>query len=206
MHFIFRKNANILYFDFCRLIIVCKPQYSNIDGSIEALTFKVEPILCEDKDKTRQERQKMDNGKFCTFNYATKSDGTQGSFRFETAEEVVQITAIDGSGTTHSQLLKDGNPREFGICDAENVTFQMKGLSQPNFEVTLLYKILHFTEDWKLKLKTYIFLRKNKGTYFPYSHMDNFWLVTKTALLKKLRLMINEIFDNAFTKLAYFRR
>ena len=103
--------------------------------------------MCEDKDKTRQERQKMDNGKFCTFNYATKSDGTQGSFRFETAEEVVQITAIDGSGTTHSQLLKDGNPREFGICDAENVTFQMKGLSQPNFEVTLLYKILHFTED-----------------------------------------------------------
>ena len=76
----------------------------------------------------------------------------EGHFRFEVAEEEsVQITAIDGSGTLHSQFTKDGTAKDFGICDAENVTFQMKGFSKPNLEVELPIKILHFNEDWKKK-------------------------------------------------------
>ena len=114
-----------------RLRIVCKPQYSNVDGSIEAMNLKLETI---------------DNGDYDYVNDA-RSTKTEGHFRFETVDESIQITIVDDkSGTTQSQFFKDGNPRAFGICDAKDVSFQMTGLSSPNFEVTLFFKILHFTE------------------------------------------------------------
>ena len=128
------------------------------------MNFNVEPILYEERKKYNEdynhEREKMtdkgDKGEWCTYYRAMK---TEGIFRLESAEEGVQITAIDESGTTHSQYAKDGYPKSYGICDAENVTFQMKGFSKTNFKVELYVKILHLIEnwDWILKMKPYIF-------------------------------------------------
>ena len=70
---------------------------------------------------------------------------TEGHFRFKTDDDSIEITIDDGSGTGQSQFFKDGSPRDFGICDAKDVNFKMEGLSSPDFEVTLLFKILHFT-------------------------------------------------------------
>ena len=117
-----------------KLIIVCKPQYSNVDGSIEAMNLKLETIDNVDGD-------------FDYYHHA-RSTKTEGHFRFETVDKSIQITVIDDkSGTTQSQFFKDGNPRDFGICDATDVNFQMKDLSSPNFEVTLFFKILHFSNE-----------------------------------------------------------
>ena len=69
----------------------------------------------------------------------------RGHFRFETADDSIQITIDDESGMAQSQFFKDGNPRDFNMCDADDITFQMKGLLSQDLKVTLLFKILHVT-------------------------------------------------------------
>ena len=118
-----------------KLRILCKPQYSNVDGSIESMTLKLETILQDGSFKYVDEKQEA-------YYHAAK---TEGHFRFETADDGIQITIDDESGPGQSQFSKDGSPRDFGICDAKDVNFKMEGLSSPDFEVTLLFKILHFT-------------------------------------------------------------
>ena len=147
-------------FDIFRLRIICNPQYSNIDGSIEAMNFKLEKFLYEPKKKPSvfddyynpyleiayhdQNSREWPDGKSCEYYRATK---TEGQFRFEAVDESVQVTVIDGSGSTHSQFFKDGNPRNCNICDAEDITFEMKGGLSQDLKVVLLFKILHFTEN-----------------------------------------------------------
>ena len=135
----------ILNVDIYRLRIICKPQYSDIDGSLEAMNFNLEPILYNKRSDDEVVYEKTGKDEWCPYKRAKYMEG---SFRFEaTGEEGVQITAIDGSGTTHSQFAKDGSPNDYGICDAEHVTFQMKGFFKPNFEVELFVKLLQFIED-----------------------------------------------------------
>ena len=122
-----------------KMRLVCKPQYSNVDGSIEAMTLKLEPILF---DGRIEDSFKYVSDKDRSYYQATK---TEGHFRIKTADESIQITIDDESGPGQSQFFKDGSPRDFGICDAKDVNFKMEGLSSPDFEVTLLFKILHFT-------------------------------------------------------------
>ena len=147
-------------FDIFRLRIICNPQYSNIDGSIEAMNFKLETFLYEPKKKTSifdddydpyldlsiydPNRYEVPDGTICRYYRGTK---IEGQFRFEAADESVQVTVIDGSGSTHSQFFKDGNPRNCNICDAEGITFEMKGGLSQDLKVVLLFKILHFTEN-----------------------------------------------------------
>ena len=68
---------------------------------------------------------------------------------FRNDNDCSKTRLVDRSGTAQSQFIKDGNPRNFGISDDQHVNFQMKGLSSPNFEVTLFFKILHFAEEKK---------------------------------------------------------
>ena len=150
-------KIDLLHFDIFRLRIVCNPQYSNIDGSVEAMNLKLEKILYHPKEKLsidddhfdhsielrhRRENKRMENGEYCSF---YKAISTEGHFRFEAVDESVQINVIDGSGSTHSQFFKDGNPRDFSMCDADDITFQMKGLLSQDLKVILLFKILHVT-------------------------------------------------------------
>ena len=139
---IYSDGSNIVH----KLRIVCKPQYNNVDGSIEAMTLKLETILY---DGRIEDSYKYVPDKDNWYYHATK---TRGHFRFETADDSTQITIDDESGTAQSQFFKDGNPRVFGICDAKDVNFQMKDLSSPNFEVTLFFKILYFREHNKIDI------------------------------------------------------
>ena len=105
----------------------------------------MKPILYDERSGCNYVTEETSKNEWSRFYLASKMEG---HFRFEVAEEEsVQITAIDGSGTLHSQFTKDGTAKDFGICDAENVTFQMKGFFKPNLEVELTIKILHFNED-----------------------------------------------------------
>ena len=121
------------------------------------MNLKLEKILYHPKEKLsidddhfdhsielrrRRENKRMENGEYCSFYKATS---TEGHFRFEAVDESVQINVIDGSGSTHSQFFKDGNPRDFSMCDADDITFQMKGLLSQDLKVILLFKILHVT-------------------------------------------------------------
>ena len=109
------------------------------------MNFNLEPILYDKRSESSYIREKTGKDEWCRYYRPSEIDGY---FRFDAAaeEEGVQITAIDGSGTAHSQFAKDGTPMDYGICDAEHVIFQMKGFSKPNFEVELFVKILHLIE------------------------------------------------------------
>ena len=124
------------------------------------MNFKLENILYQPKEKLsidhddhhdirreerrRREIKQMENGEYCSYYKATS---TEGHYRFEAVDDSVQITVIDGSGSTHSQFFKDGNPRDYSMCDSDDITFQMKGLLSQHLKVTLLFKILHVTGD-----------------------------------------------------------
>ena len=122
------------------------------------MNFKLETILYEperkisifdkydldDNNYEMKDTDKYGRGIGDQYYRATK---TEGQFRFEAADERVQITVIDGSGATHSQFFKDGNPRNLSISDDEDVAFQMKGLLSNDLKVTLHFKILHFAEN-----------------------------------------------------------
>ena len=104
------------------------------------MNFKIETRLyCKNTDlwRTEQDQER-------TYYKATR---TEGHFRFESAAGV-QITIIDKSGAEQSQFYKDGTQRDVGICDAKDFTFQMKGLFPEDFEVTLFYKVLHFSDEF----------------------------------------------------------
>ena len=141
----FRSPVFEIYFDGSNIVhklrIVCKPQYNNGDGSIEAMTLKLETVLYDGRIEDSYEYV-PEKGR--AYYQATK---IRGHFRFETADDSTQITIDDESGTAQSQFFKDGSPRVFGICDANDVNFQMKGLSSPDFEVTLFFKVLFFIES-----------------------------------------------------------
>ena len=155
-----------------RLRIICHPQYNKIDGSIEGMNFKLVPITREKakelaqiyvkeagKDKQGQlehpddylvrELTSNEERKYHRKDEATdyyRAMKTNGHFRFESVDGV-QITTIDESGATESPFCKDGTPRDFSISDADKVTFEMKGFFPRDLEVTLVFTILHFSEE-----------------------------------------------------------
>lgn len=70
---------------------------------------------------------------------------------FRNDNDCSKTRLVDRSGTAQSQFffLRTAIQETLDISDAQDVNFQMKGLSSPNFEVTLFFKILHFAEEKK---------------------------------------------------------
>ena len=108
------------------------------------MNIKLQTILSSKKGETEWEWITVDGRERDM--RLVKATSTEGHYRFESVDGV-QITPQDESGTAQSLLYKDGTPRDFGICDAKDVTFQMKGLFPKDFEVTLFFKIIHFSKE-----------------------------------------------------------